>query len=209
MILMDLVLLLLSYRQVPASFIISSSDERIISVLAEVLCRSALESAEKQFFGHSLGRWSFKGFPSFHKLKRIVSQDASAVLDISLEHEIIANAKSLLEKFSSERAKYKSMQMAPENNWWTMSSFSELEKVGGHEFTAWISEYIPLYRLHINAGKFEDMKFEGGNLSATNSWEILLTHSQTVSTLSFVCIIILLLLNSLDDIVKYIALKIA
>lgn len=168
-----------STRLVPASFIISSSDQRVISVLAEVLCLSALESAEKHFFVHSLGKWSTKVFPSFHKQKRIVSKDASVILDKLLEKEMLADAKSLLEKFTSEREKHKSIPMGLGSSWW-MPSFSELEKIGGPEFTTWISEYVPLYRLYIDAGKLENTKFEGGKLSAAKCWEILLTHSQMV-----------------------------
>lgn len=148
-------------------------------MLAEVLCLSALESTEKHFFVRSLGKWSTKVFLPFHKQKRIVSKDASVILGKLHEHEIIAYAKSLLETFTSEREKHRSIPMALGSSWW-MSSFSELEKIGGPEFTAWMSEYIPLYGLYIDASKLENVKFEGGELSAPNSWEITLTHSQMV-----------------------------
>lgn len=149
-------------------------------MLAEVLCLSALESAEKHFFVRSLGEWSTKVFLSFHKQKRIVSKDASVILHKLHEYEIIANAKSLLETFTSEREKnHRSIPMALGSSWWKLS-FSALEKIGGPEFAAWMSEYIPLYGLYIDAGKLENMKLEGEELSAANNWEITLTHSQMV-----------------------------
>ena len=42
-VLIGSVLLCLSYQQVPASFCLSSSDEGVISVLAEVICISSLQ----------------------------------------------------------------------------------------------------------------------------------------------------------------------
>lgn len=140
-----------------------------------------LESVERHFYGHSFNRASTKFFQWFHKPKRFVSKDSSVILH-TLENEILANVNILLENFSSERAKFKGNT---KNSWWTLSSYSELEKIGGPEFTAWISECIPLYRLQIDTGKFKDVNLEGGNLSAANIWEILLTHSQMVHYFSY------------------------
>ncbi|KAL3510080.1 hypothetical protein ACH5RR_029481 [Cinchona calisaya] len=164
-------------REVPATLTISSSGGRIISDLAEVICCSALERVERDFCGHSFGRASTKFFQWFHKPKRFVSKDSSVILHKLLENEIVANANSLLQKFSSERVKFMGNS---KNSWWAHSSYSGFERIAGPEFTAWISECIPLYRLQIDAGKFKDVKLEGGSLSAANIWEVLLTHSQMV-----------------------------
>ncbi|KAI4296834.1 hypothetical protein L6164_036756 [Bauhinia variegata] len=53
-------------------------------------------------------------------------------------------------------------------------------KIGGSDFSAWTSEYVPAYRLEINANRMGDTKFEGWKKSAENRWEVLLTHSQMV-----------------------------
>lgn len=147
-------------------------------MLAEVICSSALESVERRILGQSFGRASTKFIPWFHKPNRFVSKDSSVILHRLLDNEIAANAKVLLDKFSSKRVK--SMGIKSKNSWWTLASDAELEKSYGPEFIAGINECIPSYRLQIDAGKFKDVKVEGGNLLATNIWEILLTHSQMV-----------------------------
>nr|GEW44039.1 hypothetical protein CTI12_AA462180 [Tanacetum cinerariifolium] len=55
-----------------------------------------------------------------------------------------------------------------------------LEKNGGREFSAWVSDYFLAYRLKIDSEKLRDLKFEGWKESAKNRWEVLLTHSQMV-----------------------------
>ncbi|XP_071906838.1 uncharacterized protein [Coffea arabica] len=135
-------------------------------------------SIESHTVGQSFGRASAKFIQWFHKPKRYVSKDSSIILHKLLDNEIAANAKILLDKFSSRRVK--SMGIKSKYSWWTLSSDPELEKFNGPEFTAGLNEHIPSYRLQIDAGKFKDVKIEGGNLFATNIWEILLTHCQMV-----------------------------
>lgn len=185
MILIGSVLLFIWYQQVPASFTLSSSDEWVISMLAEVVCISALQSTERHFLNNLLGKTSRSFFPWFWKPKKITSKDSSVFIHKLFEDEIIENAKSLLETFNSTKENVNPVKARPKENWWSSSAYSKLEKIGGPDFRAWTSEYVPAYRLQIDASRFKDVKFDGWKNSAENRWEILLTHSQMVSYLSF------------------------
>ncbi|KAI3718990.1 hypothetical protein L6452_19876 [Arctium lappa] len=167
-------------REVPASFTFSSSDEHAISMIAEVISISALENTKKDFLDNSLGRSSFDIFRLFQKPEKFLSKDSSVILYKVLEDEVIQGAKSLLEKFNSMKSSYKPKETALKFNWWPWSVCSKLEKIGGSEFSAWASEYVPAYRLQIDSDKLRDLKFEGWKESAKNRWEVLLTHSQMV-----------------------------
>lgn len=167
-------------REVPASFTLTSVDEGVISAIAEVICLASLESTERNFYHYSASRAPNLFFRWFSEPKQIVSQDSTVVLYNLLEYEMLANAKVLLEKFSAERANYKLKEMKFKNSLLASPAYSELEKMGGSEFGAWISEYVPSYRLEIDVGKLRDVKLKGWNKSATKVWEVLLTHSQMV-----------------------------
>ncbi|KAK2642327.1 hypothetical protein Ddye_024090 [Dipteronia dyeriana] len=167
-------------EQVPASFTLSSSDEWVISMLAQVVCMSALQSTERNFLDDLSGRSYSNIFSWFQKPKKLVSNDSSVIIYKLFEDEIIETAKSLLETFISMKGNLKPQTLRPKFHWWTPSAHSELEKIGGSQFSAWTSEYVPAYRLQIDASRFKDVKFEGWRKSAENRWEILLTHSQMV-----------------------------
>ncbi|TMW90288.1 hypothetical protein EJD97_015963 [Solanum chilense] len=167
-------------EQVPPSFAIKSSDERVISVIAEVICLSALESTKKHFFNGTPGGAPKKFFPWFDTNKSIVSKDSSVTLYNLMEYEIVANANVLLQKFSSERANYRPREGRWMGNWLTSTTYSKLEQIGGPEFIAWLSERVPAYKLQIDAEKLDNVKFEGWKETATNTWEVFLTHSQMV-----------------------------
>ncbi|KAK6793279.1 hypothetical protein RDI58_006732 [Solanum bulbocastanum] len=167
-------------EQVPPSFAIKSSDERVISVIAEVICLSALESTKKHFFNGTPGGAPKKFFPWFDTHKSIVSKDSSVTLYNLMEYEIVANANVLLQKFSSERANYRPREGKWMGNWLTSTAYSKLEQIGGPEFIAWLSECVPAYKLQIDAEKLDNVKFEGWKETATNTWEVFLTHSQMV-----------------------------
>ncbi|KAL8228115.1 hypothetical protein R6Q57_015699 [Mikania cordata] len=171
---------LANVREVPASFSLSSSDEVVISMLAEVISVSALESTKKHFLHNSLGISSYNIFHLFQKSEKFVSKDSSVTLYKILEDEVVENAKSLLEKFNSMRESYKPQETSLKFNWWPLSAISKLEKIGGHEFGAWVAEYVPAYKLQIDIENLRDLKFEGWKESAKNRWEVLLTHSQMV-----------------------------
>ncbi|KAK6124390.1 hypothetical protein DH2020_041883 [Rehmannia glutinosa] len=168
-------------REVPVLLSLSSSDERIISEIGEVVCAAALEDTERHFLHDYTNRVSSMFFSRFNNQKKISSRESSVVLYNFLEHEIIANAKILLEKFNLERGKHKLKGTKLKNRWWTSTAFSKLKKIGGPEFCVWISEFIPAYMLEIDSNKFSDMRFEGWKKSDANRWEVVLTHSQMVS----------------------------
>ncbi|KAL6992467.1 hypothetical protein U1Q18_010576 [Sarracenia purpurea var. burkii] len=167
-------------REVPASFTLSSSDERVVSLLGEVVGLAALESTERHFFHKSLGRTSNSFSRWFHNTERIASNDSSIILFKLFENEVIASAKSLLGNFNTKKANYKPSQTNLKYSWWTLSTYSELVKIGGPEFSAWISEYVPAYRLQIDTDRLNNVKFEGWQNTGQNRWEVLLTHSQMV-----------------------------
>ncbi|XVE88130.1 hypothetical protein DITRI_Ditri19aG0043100 [Diplodiscus trichospermus] len=167
-------------REVLTSFTLSSSDERVISVLGEVVCISALQSTERHFLESLLGKTSSKFFQWFQKSRRIASKDSSVVIYKVFEDEIAENAQSLLESFNSSKESFKAMDLRRKNYWWTQPVHSKLEKIGGHEFSAWKTEFIPAYRLEIDANTLKNVKCEGGRKSGDNKFEVLLTHSQMV-----------------------------
>ncbi|XP_051126357.1 uncharacterized protein LOC127248170 isoform X2 [Andrographis paniculata] len=170
----------ISTRLVPVLLNFSSSDERIISAVAEVVCTAALESTKRNFFHESSMNMANRLFSLSKRHKHISSRDSSVVLYNLLDHEIIANARTLLKKFSSERGKVKLRKRKLKNSWWTSSTFLRLQKIGGPEFCSWISEWVPSYLLEIDANKLSGVKFEGWKRTKENRWEIVLTHSQMV-----------------------------
>lgn len=180
MILMGSVLLCISYQQVSASFTLSSSDERIISVLSEAVCVSVLQSTERNFLNHYLGKGSSNLFHWLQKPRRIVSKDSSVIITKLFEDDIVENAKSLLEDFNSTKAHLKPARNNLKYGGWTPSVLSKLEKIGGPKFSAWTNEYIPAYRIQIDANRLEGVKFEGWRKCSENMWEVLLTNSQMV-----------------------------
>ncbi|EOA37571.1 hypothetical protein CARUB_v10011901mg [Capsella rubella] len=165
-------------REVSTSFTLSSTDERVISVIAEVLCISALQSTEKHFLDDYLGKAKFPFFKWFSKHKRIASRDSSVVLHKVFDDE--QNTNHLLEYYQSREEKFKLADTRQRSRWWNMSANSKLEKFGGPGFSTWASEYLPAYRLEIDTTILADLKLEGWRKSSENKWEVLLTHSQMV-----------------------------
>ncbi|KAF5729133.1 hypothetical protein HS088_TW21G01291 [Tripterygium wilfordii] len=173
-------------REVPASLSLSSSDERAISVLSEAVCSCALRSTERNFHDDMSIKNSINVFTWFRKSKTIASKDSSVIIHPLFEDEIVENAKKLLESFNKTDEKLRPVKRKPKNPWWTPSVQSKLEKIGGTDFSAWISEYIPAYRVQIDASKLKDLKVKGWNKAAENRWEVILTHSQMVELASIV-----------------------
>lgn len=149
-------------------------------MLGEVVCISALQSTEKHFLENLLGKTPLNFFRWFQKSKGIVSKDSSVVLHTVFEDEIVENARNLLESFNSSKDSFNAMDLRRKNYWWTHPLQSKLEKNGGHEFSAWTTEYIPAYRLEIDANALKDVKFEGWREFIGSRWQVLLTHSQMV-----------------------------
>ncbi|XP_061341523.1 uncharacterized protein LOC133287864 [Gastrolobium bilobum] len=167
-------------REVPASFTISTSDEYLISVLAEAVCISALQSTQRQFLDKLQGGNRSGFFHWFQKPERIETKDSLVVLYKLFEDEIVENARSLLDNYNLMKDGFKPLKIKSGNWWWKPSCYEKLEKIGGSDFSAWTSEYVPAYRLEIDTKIMGDAKIEGWKKSAENRWEVLLTHSQMV-----------------------------
>ncbi|KAL0353035.1 UNVERIFIED_CONTAM: hypothetical protein Sangu_0884800 [Sesamum angustifolium] len=176
-------------RDVPVLLTLNSSDERVISEIGDVVCRAVLETTERHFPRYSTNQESIMFINWFNKHKPISSRDSSVVLYNLLEHEILANARILLEKFNMGRGAHKVKGTNLKNSWWLSPAFSKLEKIGGPEFCAWISECVPSYMLEIDANKLSDLKFEGWRKSEANKCEVVLTHSQMVISPSSRCLL--------------------
>ncbi|KAF4388814.1 hypothetical protein F8388_018993 [Cannabis sativa] len=165
-------------REVAASFTLRSSDEGVISVLAEAVCMSALQSTERNFLDSYLGGSASNLFNWLQKPSQVVSKDSSVKITKLFEDEIVENAKSLLENYHSTKGQFKPGRNKSKNNWWKPSVHSKLEKIGGRQFIAWTIEHIPAYKIQIDADRHKEVKFDGWRKSSDNRWEVLLTHSQ-------------------------------
>ncbi|RZC80598.1 hypothetical protein C5167_043170 [Papaver somniferum] len=166
-------------REIPTLFTITSSGgDCVLSLLAEVVCAAVLESTEKDFHQNAHGTTSRNIYPWFQKSRRIASKDSSILLYEIHQDEILENAKAYLKNF--EGRKDCGSRNMKGKHWWTPSTYSKLEKIGGTEFSNWASEYIPAYRLQIDTDKLKDVKLDGWRKSEENRWEVLLTHSQMV-----------------------------
>ncbi|CAM8890711.1 unnamed protein product [Rhodiola kirilowii] len=62
-------------REIQTAFTLSCSDEQIISALAEVICKFALENTKKSFVESTMGKSLNSFLPWFWKSERIVSRD--------------------------------------------------------------------------------------------------------------------------------------
>lgn len=130
-----------------------------------------------------MGKAKFPFFKWLTKHTRIASRDCSVVLHKVFDDE--QNTDHLLEYFQSRKENFKLADTRQRSRWWNMSANSKLEKIGGPGFSHWASEYLPAYRLEIDTTILADLKLEGWRKSSENKWEVLLTHSQMVSTFSF------------------------
>ncbi|XP_029129856.1 uncharacterized protein LOC109811516 [Cajanus cajan] len=167
-------------REVPASFALSSSDEYLISVLAEAICISALQSTQIQFLDKIPGGNRSGFFHWFRKPERVQSKDSAVILSKLFEDEIVENARSLLDNYNLMKDGFKPLKIKSGHHWWKPSCYGKLEKIGGSDFSAWATEYVPAYRLEIDTKIMGDAKIEGWKKSPENRWEVLLTHSQMV-----------------------------
>ncbi|XP_057764414.1 uncharacterized protein LOC130985447 [Salvia miltiorrhiza] len=170
-----------SPREVPVLLALSSSDELVISEIGEVVCAAALENTEKHFLSSSANRASKRLSSWLKKRQHITSKNSSVVLYNLVENELLANAKTLHEKFNSERGKYKLKDSQLKKSWLTSPAFSKLEKIGGPEFVAWISECVPSYMFEIDSNRLDNVKFEGWKTLEENRLAVVLTHAQMVS----------------------------
>lgn len=149
-------------------------------MIAEAVCISALQITQRQFLDDLQGGNRSGFFQWFQKPERIQSKDSSAIVYKLFEDEIVENAWSLLDKYNSMKGSFKPVKIKSGHLWWKPSCHEKLEKIGGSDFGAWTSEYVPAYRLEIDNQIIGDAKIEGWKKSADNRWEVLLTHSQMV-----------------------------
>ncbi|PIA31289.1 hypothetical protein AQUCO_05100075v1 [Aquilegia coerulea] len=166
-------------REVSATFTLSSSDERVLSVLAEAFCMYALESTEMDFREGSLVTASKSFFCWFQKPRRIASKDFSVIIYQLSQDELDQNAKIFFKNFNTMETSIPG-KMKSKYRRWMSSTYKNLEKIGGPEFIAWTIEHVPAYTLEIDANILKNVKFEGWKKSAENRWKVFLTHSQMV-----------------------------
>ena len=124
------------------------------SMHTPTICISALQS-QIHFLDNILSKPSSNIFRWFRKPTRIASKDSSVIIYKLFEDEIIENAKTLLEDFNSTKEGYKPKKTESKNHWWMLSGQTELEKIGGPQFSAWTREYVPAYRLQIDTDILE------------------------------------------------------
>lgn len=162
----------------------SSSDGKVLSMLAEVICscvlKSSLESASNVG-----GKTSSKAFPWFKKSETFFSSDFSVSLRKIHEDEMIRDAKTLI---ANSKAKEISLQPSKRKlkDLWFMSPLQwKFEPIGGPELQTWACEHVPAYRIQIDVDKYEGLKFQGWHKTVDNKWEVLLTHFQMVNLLVF------------------------
>ncbi|KAF8032149.1 hypothetical protein BT93_D1160 [Corymbia citriodora subsp. variegata] len=167
-----------SPREVPVSFALSSSDEQVISMFAEVACVSALQSTEQLVLDNAHGEFFSAVSRWFRKPRSFSSTDSSVILWKLFENEMVENATILLEQFSASKGKIRLHKRGSKLFGWTRAVQSKLEKIGGPDFCAWLSEYVPAYRLQIDTQKLQDLKLDGWRQLDGSMQEVLLTHSQ-------------------------------
>ncbi|KAG9446843.1 hypothetical protein H6P81_012971 [Aristolochia fimbriata] len=167
-------------KQILEHFILSSSDKRVLSVLAEAVCSCVLESIKEEFLKESKSLNNFFSWPETPR--RIVSSDSSVCIYTMSENDKVKNAKKLVGDFNSLQWRYghKERKQNSKVDWWLPPARSRFHKIGGTEFTVWANEHVPSYKLQFDSSNFEDVKFEGWNKLPNNRWEVLLTHMQMV-----------------------------
>lgn len=149
-------------------------------MLAEALCLSTLQSTKEHFHESSFGSSSNSFFSWFRQPKEAFSTDSSVIIYKLSEDELVENANNLVESFKSVKETSKLVNSIQKNFGWTSSTQTKLEKIGGPEFSAWLNEYVPVYRLQIDPERLEGLKLEGWKQLSENKWEVVLSHSQMV-----------------------------
>lgn len=91
---------------------------------------------------------------------------------------MVENATILLEQFSASKGKIRLRKPGSKFFGWTRAMQSKLEKIGGPDFCAWLSEYVPAYRLQVDTQKLQDLKLDGWRQLDESMQEVLLTQSQ-------------------------------
>uniref|UniRef100_A0A0D9VB73 Uncharacterized protein n=1 Tax=Leersia perrieri TaxID=77586 RepID=A0A0D9VB73_9ORYZ len=157
-------------RKVSADFSIRSSDEKLLSSLAEAIFSCVTEDARNNYLGGTGGL--------FHKWNSNCSLDSSVCIHRISETEAVHRAKRFLESF--DLAQYSQVADKAKDGWWPAPKSERLAKIGGHDFMLWASEFVYTYKLQIDAKAFNNTELGGRHELANNKWEVLLSHSQMV-----------------------------
>jgi hypothetical protein len=156
---------------VSVDFSISSSDEKLLSSLAEAIFSCATEDATKDFLGD-------KGSSS-QKRQLSCSTDSSVSIQRIPEAQVVNNAKKCLESFNLVKPSHQVYNKS-KNGWWPTPNYESLQKLGGPDFVHWVNEYIPSYKLQINVDVFRKTNLQGRHELANSRWEVFLSHFQLV-----------------------------
>ena len=127
-------------------------------MLAEAICISALQSTQIQFLDKAKGGNRGGFFRWFQKPESVQSKDSAIILSKLFEDEIVENARSLLDNYNLMKDGFKPVKIKSGHHWWKPSCYEKLEKIGGSDFSAWASEYVPAYRLEIDTKIVGDIK---------------------------------------------------
>ncbi|KAG1363395.1 hypothetical protein COCNU_11G002220 [Cocos nucifera] len=159
---------MVSTRLDPTDIMVSSSDERFLSSLAEAICSCVLEDTERNYHGHVGDLPSNNIFDWLQMPRHNCSVDSSICICRISEGEIVGNARKHVDKFNMVKEKSLDRRRKMKHHWWAPPSYSRLVKYGGPGFSDWTSEFIPAYRLQINSHTFKDTKMEGRQKLAEN-----------------------------------------
>ncbi|KAF3774248.1 hypothetical protein EJ110_NYTH53559 [Nymphaea thermarum] len=169
-----------SPREVPNYCTLSSADEKVLSMLAEAICTCALENTKNNFFGNKWGMPSRRTLGWLKKRRKITSMDSSVCLYQFSYNEVTGNAKKLAEVLESNKRNSVLEAGKSRHAWWPLPAYPTVEIDDISEFGKLVEEYVPAYKLQVDADKFKNVKFEGWQKSQDNRWEISLSHSQMV-----------------------------
>lgn len=151
-------------------FSISSSDGKLLSALAEAIFSCVIEDTEKSYFGGTGG--------FFQTQKLNCSSDSTVCIHRISEAEVANNARRCLESFNLTKSSHEVGRS--KNAWWPALKYGRLAEIGGPDFILWAHEFVPSYKLQINASAFKNTKLEGCHELVNNTWEVPVSHFQLV-----------------------------
>jgi hypothetical protein len=156
--------------QVPVDFSISSSDGKLLSALAEAILSCVIEDTEKNYLGGTGGLFQIR--------KPNCSSDSTVCIHRIAEAEVANNARRCLERFDLAKSSHEVGK--PKSAWWPAPKYGSLEEIGGPDFVLWAHEFIPSYKLQINAAAFKNTELKGCHELTNNRREVLVSHFQLV-----------------------------
>lgn len=158
---------------------LKSSDEKVLTGLAEAVCLYAAACLEDDFQIKMLGKSSKNLFHSFQKPKWMASSDSCVRIRPLSKSEIAGHTRTGLKQPITNLEDTTDLRNG--RNWWPWPShLSSTPNNFNSESNVWSNDYIPVHKLQIAIGKFKDMKFQGGQKCTGHVWEIFLSHLQLV-----------------------------